>query len=198
MTLGFRSAWQWTFICVLLTWGLVVNCWGLDPGWELCYSKNLKHTFMLTGPDFGYLMVVGCPPGVSGTCFGAGPKMKDFNNRIYKDQRCAGAESGGLRYCDDSPGDIVICLLAYETYSYGNFLYIHSSNPPGIVYAKRKHPPIIQVPPPPPPPPDGKTSRSTFFRNTPEYLNSPPTEAERKALEEIFDAQKYKWEYILV
>ena len=59
----------------------------------------------------------------------------------YTDQRCAGAESGGLRHCDDSPGDIVICLFAYETYNYGNLRYIHSSNPPGIVYAKRKHSP---------------------------------------------------------
>lgn len=178
MTLGFRSAWHWTFICVLLTWGLVVNCWGLEPGWEVCYSKSLNHAFELTKPEWGYLGVVGCPPGVPGTCFGAGPKMKKFNNKLYKDRRCEGAENTGLKTCDSSPGDVIICSLMYETYTSDKLRYIHSSNPPGIIYIKRKKPSSAPVPPPPP---HGASNPQLVPQPT-SSLNTVPSQAEKDAL----------------
>ena len=172
MTLGFRSGWHWTFIGVLLTWGLVVNCWG---GWETCYSKSLKHTFALTGKKFGLLQIVPCPPGVTGTCFGAGPKMKAFNDGLLSRTEC---ENKPLiqDHCDDSPGEIIICTLAYEPYGPVNHRYIHSSNPPSIVYIKWRY---AQGPPPPDP---QRTSQPTFQPTPQPQLNTVPSQAEKDAL----------------
>jgi hypothetical protein len=134
-TLGFRSAWHWTSIGVLLAWGLVANCWGQQVDWESCIRQDLPATRELISHEI--LKSIPCPAGVGGECFGEGARWNLFTQ--YNSGPCS-----HLQYpagsCRGWQGESKVCIVAGDWNGPPRFpfRFIHSSNPPVISYVKRR------------------------------------------------------------
>jgi hypothetical protein len=134
-TSGFRSIWHWTLICVLLVWGLTVNCWGQQAEWESCQREDLPATRALVGLEI--LSSIPCPPGVGGECFRQGPRWNLFTQDNA--EPCSHLQNlpGS---CRGWQGEPKVCIVASTWYGPPRypFPFIHSSNPPVISYVKRR------------------------------------------------------------
>ncbi len=108
----------------------------------LCQAKNWR-TCIRTSIGaanriaiLGILTVVPCPPGVSGTCWRTGPNWSQFTfGNQNRTGPCSEATYPASR-CSDGQGAIEICGVSAVFLQGPSFEYIHSSQPPTVLYIK--------------------------------------------------------------